>query len=340
MHITFDKIRLAGASAAIPARRETIDDLLRECDETASFKLKRTAMLAGLRERPVAPENVYTGDLGYAAARRLMDCLGWEAQTVSALYVATLTPDLLSPQVSALIAAKLGLGIDCVLTDILDDCPGLTHAAMLACGLVNSHNRRALILAGNAHSKILRREDIGNRALFGDGVGAIALEYAVDAPPVSFHYFSIPDQNFALAQYGTACRPIPGKERGFEMQGGLVTDFCRKYVHECVKKHLEAEQLEMDAVKNFYFHQPNKVILNGICKDLDLPCDNAPTIMAEYANCSGACLPLLMCRRPRSGKTMFCAFGTGLRVCSMLADWDSANGFPIVEVEKPELLTL
>lgn len=340
MHARFSNIVIAGASAAVPEQVEEINDLLEGATREQAFILKRVSILAGLTKRHVAPDYIYAGDLAVAAAQGLMEKLAWEPESISALYFASLTPDFLTPATGSLIASALRLGKDCVITDIIDGCPGITHAALLACGLLNNENRRALIISGSVYSKAIRFNDAGNAILFGDAVGAIALEFQEGSHDISFHHYSYPDNGFAIAHYGTAYRKIDGKPRGLEMHGSKITDFCRQHIHICVKEHLKAENLQIQDVEKFYFHQPNQMILNGIAKDLDLPKTTIHSILSDYANCSGASIPLLMCEDKSEGqklKTMFCAFGTGLRVCTMLGDWNTTDACNVIYVKSPQI---
>lgn len=341
MYMRFSNISIAGASAAVPEQVEDINELIKISDQDTAFILKRVSLLGGLKQRHVAPDFIYAGDLAIVAARCLLEKLDWEPDSISGLYFVTLTPDFMTPATGSLIAAALGIGKDCLITDIIDGCPGMTHAALLACGLLNNENRRALIISGSVYSKAIRNNDIGNAVLFGDAVGVIALEYKFGASDISFYHFSSPDIDFAIAHYGTAYRKVEGKPRGLQMIGSKVTDFCRRHVHKCVHDHLQAENLQIEDVGQFYFHQPNKMILNGIAKDLGLLPASILSILPDYANCSGASIPLLMCEDKREEqilKTMFCSFGTGLKVCSMLGDWNRANACPVITVKSSQII--
>lgn len=339
MYLNFRDIAVAGVGAAVPAKIETVEELAARSGETDRFRLKRAAAFCGLQKRHVCPDDIYAGDLAATAGKSLLGNLGWDPATVDALFFVSLTPDFLSPPTGALVAAYLGLKSHCLITDINDGCPGMTHAAMLACGLMGPRCRRTLILCGTVMSKARQWiNNPGTEILTGDGFGAMALEYAPDAPEISFLACSVPDTNFALPHYESGFRPVPGKPKSFPMKGDKVTGFCNEYVVKCAAEHLTQSGLATNDIDMFFFHQPNRSILDSINRALGIPPEKAPRILKDYANCHGASLAINMCANGKSGqngKAMLCAFGTGFMVCSMLVELDATRIFDIVETDRP-----
>lgn len=342
MHSRFSHIALRGVCAAVPSNTEDITDLIKQTDSATAFTLKRVAALAGLQRRHVAPANIFTGDLAAAAGETLLQRLNWHPSSLDALFFVSQTPDFLSPPTGYLIAAALGLSPECAIMDVSSGCPGMLHGAWLACAQLGKQVRRALVLSGDVSSKVVPEGDIGNSVLMGDAVGALALEYDEAASPISFHMLSFPDTNLSLINYDSGYRPVPGKPDGMVMNGNKITEFCLARVPECLQSHLEQENASLDEVDVFFLHQPNKMILNGLQRRLHVDSSKIPMIFTNYANCSSASLPISICTSsfsPESGslRAMFCAFGSGLSVASLLADWDPSRAFPLVMVDAPVL---
>src|SRR5262249_56501406 len=89
---------------------------------------------------------------------------------------ATLTPDMMFPTSSALLADTLGAP-DAAAYDLLAGCTGFMYAlaqayGMLAAGL----SERALVVGGDILTRILDWTDRSTLVLFGDGAGAVVLE--------------------------------------------------------------------------------------------------------------------------------------------------------------------
>lgn len=341
MHARFNNIAIAGVCAAVPANVESIAALMEKSDANARFTLKRVAALAGLKQRHVCPPWLYTGDLALAAGKELLERLDWDPASIGMLVFVTQTPDFLSPPTGYLVGAGLGFAADCAIIDVTAGCSGMIQGAWLASGHVNASLKRALIIAGDAASKVVPQDDVGNSVLMGDGVGAMALEFDESASPLSFHMESLPDTRLALVNYDSGYRPMQGKPDGMVMDGNAITEFCLMRAPQCMAEHLALENLGWEDVARFYLHQPNKMILDTLKRRLGIDKAKIPMIFAEYANCSSGSLPINMCVNGGDyadpANVMFCAFGSGLSVASMLARLTRDPAFPLVLVEQGDL---
>ena len=92
------------------------------------------------------------------------------------LICATVTPDMMFPTSSALLADQLG-STDAAAYDLLAGCTGFVYAIAQAYGMVAAGlSQRALVVGGDVLSKILDWTDRSTLVLFGDGAGAVVLE--------------------------------------------------------------------------------------------------------------------------------------------------------------------
>ncbi len=341
MYKIFRDIEVAGVAGATPEEIETVAELMEKADDKVRFVLKRVSALAGLSRRHMCPDDIYASDLAAATGRELLKRLDWRPDSVDSLYVATLSPDFLSPTTANLVADALGLSSRCLNTDVNDGCPGIIHSALLACGLIDENQPRSLVLGGT----VLTKEgwkwgdgNYGNRILSGDGFAGFALEYKRGAPPISFYTYTAPDTELALFHDGTGTRYLKTEGRAYSMKGDKVTEFCNAHVAESARIHLEKAGLEIDDIDVFYFHQANKMIVSRLIKDLGITAEKAPMILKDYANCHGASVVMTACVNPTEKKrvrAMFSAFGTGLAVMSMIAEVDTSRIFPIIDVAEP-----
>src|SRR5262249_48917857 len=115
-------------------------------------------------------------DLALPAARAALADAGVAPADIDLLVCATVTPDMMFPTSSALLADALEMP-DAAAYDLLAGCTGFMYAvaqaySMVAAGL----SKRALVVGGDVLSKILDWTDRSTLVLFGDGVGAVVLE--------------------------------------------------------------------------------------------------------------------------------------------------------------------
>src|SRR5947207_10571835 len=172
-----DPISITGLGAYAPKRVLTNEELSTLVDTTDEWIVERT----GIRERRIAaPEEALT-DLALPAARSALAQAGVEARDIDFLVCATVTPDMMFPTSSALLADMLGAS-DAAAYDLLAGCTGFMYAlaqayGMIAAGLADL----ALVVGGDVLSRILDWTDRSTLVLFGDGAGAVVLE-KVDRP--------------------------------------------------------------------------------------------------------------------------------------------------------------
>src|SRR4029450_5434732 len=110
-----------------------------------------------------------------AAPHELADAVV-AASEIDLLICATVTPDMMFPTSSALLADTLGMP-RAAAYDLLAGCTGFVYAIAQAYGMLASGlSRRALVVGGDVLSKILDWEDRSTLVLFGDGAGAVVME--------------------------------------------------------------------------------------------------------------------------------------------------------------------
>ena len=166
------RIGITGLGTHVPARVFTNADLEQFVDTTDEWIVERT----GIRERRFAEEDEALTDIALPAARKALDDARVEAASIDLIICATVTPDMMFPTSSAILADKLGMP-DAGAYDLLAGCTGFMYGiaqayAMLASGL----SRRALVVGGDVLSKILDWHDRSTLVLFGDGAGAVVME--------------------------------------------------------------------------------------------------------------------------------------------------------------------
>src|SRR5919106_2110375 len=166
------RIGITGLGTHVPERVLTNDELSRLVDTTDEWILERT----GIRERRIAAKDEALTDIARPAARAALVDAGVEPSDIDLLICATVTPDMMFPTSSALLADELGMP-KAAAYDLLAGCTGFVYAIAQAYAmLVSGLSKRALVVGGDVLSKILDWEDRSTIVLFGDGAGAVVME--------------------------------------------------------------------------------------------------------------------------------------------------------------------
>ena len=170
------RIGITGLGVNAPARVVTNDDLAKFVDTSDEWIVERT----GIHERRMATEDEALTDIALPAAREALADAGAEASEIDLLICATVTPDMMFPTSSALMADTLGAP-QAAAYDLLAGCTGFMYAVAQAYGMLASGlSRKALVIGGDVLSSILDWDDRSTLVLFGDGAGAVVME-PVDA---------------------------------------------------------------------------------------------------------------------------------------------------------------
>jgi 3-oxoacyl-[acyl-carrier-protein] synthase-3 len=218
------RIGITGLGVHVPERVVTNDDLAQYVDTSDQWIVERT----GIRERRMASAEEALTDVALPAARAALADAGVAAADIDLLICATVTPDMMFPTSSALMADELGMP-QAAAYDLLAGCTGFMYAvaqayAMLAAGL----SRRALVVGGDVLSKILDWDDRSTLVLFGDGAGAVVMEPVARGGFLGFELGADGGGGVHLQYPGSGSRTFESPESILKMNGREVFKFATR----------------------------------------------------------------------------------------------------------------
>ena len=122
-------VTITGVGAYAPERVVTNSELSKLVDTSDDWIIERT----GIRERRIAAESQALSDLSLPAARQALEQAGSDGTDVDLLIVATVTPDMMFPATSAILADQLGAK-SAAAYDLSAGCTGFMYAIAQAYG--------------------------------------------------------------------------------------------------------------------------------------------------------------------------------------------------------------
>jgi 3-oxoacyl-[acyl-carrier-protein] synthase-3 len=318
-------ISITGLGAHAPQRVLTNDELSTIVDTSDEWIMERT----GIRERRIAaPEEALT-DLALPAARTALAQAGVEAKDVDLLLCATVTPDMMFPTSSALLADELGAD-DAAAYDLLAGCTGFMYAlaqgyGMIAAGLAD----RALVVGGDVLSRILDWTDRSTLVLFGDGAGAVVLERVEKRGFLGFELGADGGGGMHLSLPGSGSRRIEdASANGFvHMNGREVFRFATRVLVSSAEAVLERCNVAVDAVDVYVPHQANVRIMDHAAQKLGIPRERMVVNVDRYGNTSSGSIPLALAEAQSDGRlkegdlVLMTGMGAGLTWGSALMEW-------------------
>ncbi|MCC6341347.1 MAG: ketoacyl-ACP synthase III [Bryobacterales bacterium] len=326
------KAKITALGCYVPTGVLTNYDLEKMVETSNDWILERT----GIAERHIAPQDVATSDMAVEASRALLAQRGIEADTIDAVIVCTVTPDMLFPATACLVQDRIGArgawGFDLVAA-----CSGfifgLTTAAHLVSG--GSH-RRVLVVGADTMSRIIDYKDRATCILFGDAAGAMLVEPSEDGEDTGFIGFlnEIDGSGGDYLKMPAGGSRIPASRETVDQRlhyvhqdGQQVFRYAVKKMYEVCKTLLDRHNLKVEDIAVMVPHQANRRIITAAAERLGMPCDRVLININRYGNTTAATIPLATRDAIAQGKlkkgdlVLFAAVGAGFTVGANLWRW-------------------
>src|SRR3954470_21246497 len=318
-----DPVSITGLAAYAPDRVLTNDELASMVDTSDEWIVERT----GIKERRIAaPEQALT-DLALPAAREALQQAGADAKDVDLLVCATVTPDMMFPTSSALLADALGAS-QAAAYDLLAGCTGFMYALAQAYGMVAAGlSHRALVIGGDVLSRILDWSDRSTVVLFGDGAGAVVLEPVDRGGFLGFELGADGGGGIHLSLPGSGSRKIEDATGFVSMNGREVFKFATRVLVSSAEVLLERCGLTTADVDVYVPPQADVRIIEHATKRLGIPEDRVIVNVDRYGNTSSGSIPLALAeargegRLEEGGLVLMTGMGAGLTWGSSLIHW-------------------
>jgi 3-oxoacyl-[acyl-carrier-protein] synthase III len=317
------KVTITGLGAYAPDRVVTNDELSKLVETSDEWIVERT----GIRERRIAAEEQALSDLSLPAARQALEQAGSDGTDVDLLIVATVTPDMMFPSTSAILADQLGAK-DAAAYDLSAGCTGFMYAVAQAYGMVASGlSRRALVIGGDVLSRILDWTDRSTVVLFGDGAGAVVLEPAEQEGFLAFELGADGAGGEHLWLPGSGSRTFENAGEFVKMNGREVFKFATRVLVSSAEAVLARAGASIEDVDVYVPHQANVRIIDHATKKLGIPSDRVVVNVDRYGNTSSGSIPLALADAQAAGRlqpgklVLMTGMGAGLTWGSALMRW-------------------
>ncbi|EEI70661.1 beta-ketoacyl-ACP synthase III [Lentilactobacillus hilgardii] len=322
----FENFKILATASQVPTRVVDNDELSTMMDTSDDWIVQRT----GIRRRHVAVDET-TSSLCTSVAKQLLEKTGLKPSEIDLIIVATMSPDYLTPSVSAMVQGNLGAD-HAVAMDIDAACSGFVYGLnMVKQLLIAETPKNAILIGGETLSKLIDWQDRSTAVLFGDGAGGVLLK---NTPKSEGAFISENLKTLGkLGRYLTAGKtgaPTPFMTKKdefspfFQMNGRRVYRFAVNNVPESINQALSEASLTTDDIDHFVLHQANSRIVEKIAETLGVSMDKFPINIDEYGNTAAASEPILLDQLVTDGTikrgdvVLLSGFGGGLTVGTMI----------------------
>ena len=321
------RIGITGLGTNVPERIFTNADLEQFVDTTDEWIVERT----GIRERRFAEKEEALTDIALPAAQEALGKAGVTGAEVDLLICATVTPDMMFPTSSALLADALGSS-EAGAYDLLAGCTGFMYGIAQAYGMLASGlSKRALVVGGDVLSKILDWNDRSTLVLFGDGAGAVVMERVDEGGFLGFELGADGGGGENLWLPGSGSRHFDDPDKVVKMNGREVFKFATRVMVSSAQKILAECGKTIEDVDVYVPHQANKRIIDHAAHKLGIPEEKVVVNVDRYGNTSSGSIPLALADAAADGRlregelVLMTGMGAGLTWGSALIEWNQGG---------------
>ncbi len=302
-----------------------------------SFPAKQTMRLKkvmGYNQHRLAKDTSTVSDFSIYGLNYMLDNKWINRDDIGAIVTVTLCPDYFVPHIGNIIHDKCNLDTDVICVDVAQGCCGFLVGLMQSFMLLEHiENKKVVLINGDILSHKVSKRDRNDYPLIGDGCTITIIEnggedeiyYEMHTDGKRANALKIPAGAFRMPSSSETAIMKDEGDGNFRsldnicMDGSGVFNFVQVEVPPMLKKAFEREKKIADDFDWFFFHQPNRFMLQKLAEKACLPQEKLPMNLVEnFGNPSGASIPMtaiLNCREELLNKDNRCclsAFGSGL----------------------------
>jgi 3-oxoacyl-[acyl-carrier-protein] synthase III len=326
----------------LPTLKLGNEQLAEEFDDWSAEKILEKT---GISSRFLSAEHECASDLGYFAAQKLLNSGVILAGDIDYLIFCTQSPDYFLPATSCLVQNRLGLPNRCGAIDINQGCSGFVYSLGVAKALLETNQaKNILIITADTYSKFINKKDKSVRTIFGDAAAAILIQGVIASSESIYGFCYGTDgsgaKNLVVPSGGMRTQrsldssieklDSSGNTRSDDnifMDGAEIFAFTMKIVPETIKEILSSNNLELNDIDLFVFHQANKFMLDHLRKKLNVPEEKFYINFSDCGNTVSSTIPIALQRAMsqdvlKSGmKVCIMGFGVGYSWAGAIIDW-------------------
>lgn len=330
-------IRIEAIEYHLPETKITNEELEQKFP---NWDVEKVSQKSGVRLRHMAKPEETALDLAKSACDRLFQKFPELKEEIDGIIFCTQSPDHIMPSNAFLLQEHLGLKDNLLAFDYNLACSGYVYGLSIVNGLIATGvASKLLLVTADTYSKYISPKDRSTKVLFSDAA-AVSLIVKGDEDAITdiilasagreHKSFYIPAGGLKTPKSTETAmenEDIGGNIRSQEqihMNGFNVWKFIATAVPRQINEILKRNDLKIDDIKLFLFHQASKLTLESLIRALKIPESKTYSNLEFIGNTVSASIPILMKDAMDSGKlkrgdlVLISGFGVGLSWGSIL----------------------
>lgn len=260
----------------------------------------------GIKHVAVKNSHAETSSLCIRAFENLKHKTGLKTDDIQTIVVVTQNPDMNIPHTSAIVHGMLGLPESCSCFDISLGCSGFVHGLSVIQSFMLTNNlNKGVFFTADPYSKVVETDDKNTSLLFGDAATATLIS---DKPLYKSGIFT-------FGTSGKEYKELCCNNGKLHMNGRAVFNFSVRNIPLDIRKVVEQNQITMESIDRFVFHQGSKYMIDTIISRLGLDKNKVPFDIYDYGNTISSSIPIILEKEIMNADNKYIVisgFGVGL----------------------------
>ena len=302
--------------------------------ENPTWDVEKVAEKSGVNSRHITENDQTALDLAIKAVEKLFASGEISKENIDAIIFCTQSPDYIMPSNSFLIHKHFQFGQHVWTFDYNLACSGFIYGLAVARGFIETGlANNILLINAETYSKYIHPKDRSTSILFGDGAAASVISKEINQGIIDiilssngekFNTFYIPAGGSKMPKNELTSETTvdqSGNVRSLEniyMNGFAVWQFISKNVSEQINSLLVRNNLTVNDIDLFVFHQASKMTLDSLVKMLKINNEKVFVNLQDIGNTVSASIPIALKdaedegRLKRGDLILLSGFGVGL----------------------------
>lgn len=290
--------------------------------------------MTGVKERHITRDDEFSSDVATEAAKAALASCQLDAKEIDLILCATITPDMMTPNVACLVQANIGAD-NAAAMDLSAACSGFIFALSTADAFIKSGQYKTVLVIGvDCLSKITDYGDRTSCILFGDGAGALVLRATEEETGIlktelgsdgaKGMVLTIPVLNVPQSEIDK--RVTKDKTMTIWMDGHEVYKFAVKIMADATIRIMDDLGMGVDDIDVLIPHQANIRIVDSATRRLKIDREKVYINLDRVGNMSAACIPIALSEAIDNGLVT-----GGKRVCLVAMGGGLSWGSAVIE---------
>ena len=315
-----NKVYINDIKYFLPEKKELNSEVLLKLNYEET-KIDRMIGKIGITSRRVSSEEIFSNDLAIESAKKILQ--NFDSKKIDFLIFCTNTPEYSLPTNACILQSNLGLNKTIGAIDIILACSGFIYSLSLAKSLIIANQaNNILLITSDTYSKFIKKDNIKTRILFGDASAStlVSSEKKNNSLEIKNFYYGTDGagyKNAIIQNFGSRYWKN-NQENGDELDlnGPGIYEFALKEVPLAIEAFLKKNNLDINNIDYFVFHQANEYIIQSLANKMNIQKEKLLMNMMEIGNTSSSSIPIVLSKYfnkiPDKKKILLVGFGGGL----------------------------